>query len=185
MENYEGHRGRTPFSVQFGGTEAAGMDHESGALSPTLASRAQRRRSILLGKEDGQHAIGLRRIDRIGRVELVVAVVQVDLPEDRSAVMIEAAEVMLAVRIVVRVERLEGTHALGNRGLHVARQSMDAARHDDLAAGERSPERVVEFRNGHRSEMVRADKVDPSRSAAPERSPGGAADQARGQGLVP
>jgi hypothetical protein len=140
-------------------------------LSPTLPSRAQRRPSILLGKEDGQDAIGLRRIGRIGRVELVVAIGQVDLPEDGSAVMIETAEVVLAVRIVVRVERLEGTDAFGNRGLHVRRQSMDAARNDDLSAGERSPERVVEFRNGHRSEMVRADKVDLSRSAPPERSP--------------
>src|SRR5882672_2258807 len=91
-------------------------------LSPTLASRAQRRRSILLGEEDCQDTIGLRRIIRIGRVELVVEIVQVDLPEDLLAAMIEAAEVVLAVRIVVRIELVEGTHARSDRGPHVRRQ---------------------------------------------------------------
>jgi hypothetical protein len=78
-----------------------------------------------------------------GRAPFELHVVAVDLPEDRLAGVLEAAEVVLAMRIVSLFKFLEGTHALGNRGLRIQRQRTDAARNEDLPADERSPECVV------------------------------------------
>jgi hypothetical protein len=164
---------------------AASLETPENLLSPTLACWAKSRRLVFLRKQDCEDALCHGRISRIGRAPFELRVVAVDLPEDRLAGVLEAAEVVLAIGIISRFEFLEGTHALGNRGLRIVRQSADARRNEDLLASERSPECVVLFRNGHKSEMVKADKVDLSRSAAPERSPVAAGDQARGQGLVP
>jgi hypothetical protein len=164
---------------------AASFGTDEHFLSPTLASWAKSRRLVFLREQDRENAPRHGRISRIGRAPFELRVVAVDLPEDRLAGVLEAAEVVLAIGIISLFEFLEGTHALGNRGLRILRQSTDAARNEDLPADERSPEGVVLFRNGHKSEMVKADKVDLSRSAAPERSPVAAGDQARGQGLVP
>lgn len=64
------------------------------------------------GEHDCQDAIGLRRLgpDRASRTR--TGVVQVDLPEGLLSAMNEAAEIVRAVRIVVRIEFLECTHAL-------------------------------------------------------------------------
>ena len=59
-------------------------------------------------------------------------------------------------------------------------------RDDNLPAGERSSEGVVQFCDGHRAEVVRAGKFDLPEATAPRNArPFGAADQARGQGLAP
>lgn len=157
----------------------AASRNEEQFLSPTLASWAKSRRSVFLRKQDREDASGHVRISRIGRAAFELRVVAVDLPEDRLAGALEAAEVVFAMRITLLVELLEGTNALGNRGLRILRQSADAARNEDLPASERSPEGVVLCRNGHKSEIVRADKVDLSRSTAPERSPSGGRPSAR------
>src|SRR6266481_4256261 len=104
-----------------GGTAFAEFVRPRGdwTLSPTPASRAQMQRSILLGEHDRQDARRRLRISRIGRTVVDVTIVVVDLPVDLLAAIDEAAEIVLAVRIVVRMEVLEGPHARSDRGLHV------------------------------------------------------------------
>ena len=72
------------------------------------------------------------RIRRIGLVPIIAAPVQVDMPQDCSAAMIEPAEVVVAERIVVSIELFEGTQLFDDRGLHVPWQCPDAGRQDDL-----------------------------------------------------
>src|SRR5205085_1998062 len=57
---------------------------------------------------------------------------------------LEAAEVVLAVWIVVRREVGEGRHAADHDRLDVRGQGIDAGGKENLAAGHRPPERVVE-----------------------------------------
>src|SRR5258706_15143255 len=125
-----------------GGTAFAEFVRPRGdwTLSPTRASRAQMQRSILLGEEDRQDARRRLRISRIGRTEVDVTIVVVNLPVDLLAAMIEAAEIVLAVRIVVRIELLEGPYVRENLVLHVHRQCPDAGRQEELPAGEQSPQ---------------------------------------------
>jgi hypothetical protein len=71
-----------------------------GPLSPTLASWAKSGRSVFLRKQDREDASRHSRISRIERAPFELRVVAVDLPEDRLAGVLEAAEVVLAVGII-------------------------------------------------------------------------------------
>src|ERR1700675_941313 len=119
-------------------------------FSPTLASWAKSWRSVFLRKQDREDA---SRHSRIKRAPFELHVVAVDLPEDCLSGVLEAAEVVLAMGIVSLFKFLEGTHALGNRGLRIERQNTDTARKEDLPTDEGSPECVILFRNGHKSEI--------------------------------
>src|SRR6516162_4262944 len=61
-----------------------------------------RRRSVLLRKHDRKDTRRHRLVRWIGRVGLKLAIVAINLPEDRLAGVLEAAEVVLAIRIVIR-----------------------------------------------------------------------------------
>jgi hypothetical protein len=68
---------------------------------------AGKRRSILLSEHDGEDAKRLLGIGRIFRPEFSREIEVIDLPEEFLALELERAEVVLAVRIVVRVEVVE------------------------------------------------------------------------------
>src|SRR5665213_66838 len=63
---------------------------------------------VFARQQDCQDACGDRRVCRIGRSAFEEAVVVVDLPEDIGAFDGEGAEIVLAMRIVVGREILEG-----------------------------------------------------------------------------
>src|ERR1035437_7868923 len=86
--NERGHRGRAAHCLGGGSTPQ----------NPTPdAGSGFGRRSIFLGEKDREHAGRLLRIGRIGRAPFKLAIVAVDLPEDILAVMVEGAEIVLAV----------------------------------------------------------------------------------------
>jgi hypothetical protein len=69
--------------------------------------------SVLVCKHDRQHSID----DGFSIFALDSWLfIQIDLPEDRFARVLKAAEIVLPVRIVVRREIGEGTHALQDVG---------------------------------------------------------------------
>ena len=58
---------------------------------------------------------------------------------------LEAAEVVLAVRVVVLRERFEGGDLLERGSFYHVRKLAYGCRHEDLAAGEALPEGVIEL----------------------------------------
>ena len=64
--------------------------------------------SVFVGAHDRQDARGDGGISGIGRAELGGAVVVIDLPEVADAALVDRAEVVLAVGIVVVGEGVEG-----------------------------------------------------------------------------
>ena len=76
---------------------------------------------LVFGREhDRQHAQGLRRVARVFAPHVPASaeagpVVIVDLPENLVSAMLERAEVVLAVRVVVRREAVECLHFFTNR----------------------------------------------------------------------
>ena len=69
-------------------------------------------RSVFVGAHDRQHARGDGGIGGIGRADLGRAVVVVQLPEAANAALVDRAEVVLAVGIVVVGEGVEGANLL-------------------------------------------------------------------------
>ena len=61
------------------------------------------------------------------------------------AVVLEGAEIVLAIRVVRRSEVVVGTNALQDRRLVFDRQGSDTARHEHLAVGEEHAGLVVEL----------------------------------------
>jgi hypothetical protein len=72
-------------------------------------------------------------------------VVVLNLPKELPAAQLEAAEVVLAVRVVLCGKVGERRGLLERLRLHHVGKRIDARRHRDLAAGEASAEGVVEF----------------------------------------
>src|ERR1700730_1990721 len=91
-------------------------------------------RSILFRQEDREDTRRHRRVGRIGRPIVEIVVVAIDFPEDRCAGIIEAAEIVLAVWVVVGREGIEGVHALHNLGLLLRREGRDAGSDEDATA---------------------------------------------------
>jgi hypothetical protein len=69
-------------------------------------------RSIFLGQHDGHNPRRDAGIGWVGRAHLGLAVVVVDLPEAADAAFVDGAEVVLAMRIVVLGEGVEGADLL-------------------------------------------------------------------------
>jgi hypothetical protein len=88
---------------------------------------------VLLSQEDGEDALGLRRVGRVRRAVPKLVVVVIDFPEHGLAVELEAPEVVLAVGVVLARERIEGADS-GKRPVdEVVTVRGDAARHHELA----------------------------------------------------
>ena len=68
---------------------------------------------------------------RASRIE--IAVVQTDLPEHLLARVVEAAEIVLVVRVIVRRKGVERLYALQDRALLFLRQLVNAPREVDVA----------------------------------------------------
>src|SRR5579872_5730318 len=79
--------------------------------------------------------------------------IQVDLPEDTMAGMLERAEVMLAVRVVVWREFVERPYTLQHRNSHVVRQCRNTRGHIDPSTSERPSESIIQL----------ADEIDAHR----------------------
>jgi hypothetical protein len=77
--------------------------------------------SVLYGKREGEDPHGLFRIGRVLGAEFALLVV-VDLPKKPATNQIEAAEVVLIMRIVVRVEIREARHLKKCLGRRTVRQ---------------------------------------------------------------
>ena len=76
---------------------------------------------------------------RIFRAELGLEIVVVDLPEQLLAVELEAAEVVLAVRVVVRIEVIERDHLRECLRHELGTLAVDAARQIHAAAAREVP----------------------------------------------
>ena len=73
-------------------SKAAAEDLQTGGSVIRLV-----RLSVLFGQHDRDHALGDRRVSRIGGVVAEALVVVVDLEQDRVAVGVEAAKIVLLV----------------------------------------------------------------------------------------
>jgi DNA-binding response OmpR family regulator len=80
----------------------------------------------------------------------------VDHPKELAAVDLEAAEVVLALRVVIGRERVERPHSLEHLVSHLVGHSRDAGGRHHLAADERSPEGVVEIADALARRELRA-----------------------------
>ena len=63
--------------------------------------------SVLLRQHDREDTLGHVLVRGVGRAVVEITIVAIDLPEDRLAGILEAAEIVLAVGIVVRREGVE------------------------------------------------------------------------------
>lgn len=70
--------------------------------------------SIFARQHNGEHPVRYRWISCIGRMRLQLEVIVVDLEEDPLSVNGERAKVMLAVGIIIAVERFELAHSIQN-----------------------------------------------------------------------
>ena len=109
--------------------------------------------SVFVGAHDRQDARRDGGISGIGRAELGGAVVAVDFPKVADAALVDRAEVVFAVGIVVVSEDVEGAHLLQERATLIDRHGFDAGGDHDHAADEGAAEGVVEgadaFDGGH------------------------------------
>ena len=109
--------------------------------------------SVLVGAHDRQDARRDGGISGIGRAELGGAVVVLDFPEAADAALVDRAEVVLAVGIVVVGEGVEGANLRQQRATLLERHGFDAGGDHDDAADEGAAEGVVEgadaFGGGH------------------------------------
>ena len=119
-------------------------------------------RSVLAGEHDRENASGHARIGGIRRPVLQVAVAST-FQKDAMAVVLEGAEIVLAIRVIRRSEIVVGTNALQDCCLIFDRQGSDAARHKRRAVGEEHPGLVVELAyprklgiGNHKGELVKA-----------------------------
>ena len=78
-------------------------------LLKCTAGAAQGEGSVFLREHDGEDTLGYGLIRWVGRAAVEIAIVAIDLTEDRRVSVLEAAEVMLAPRIGVRGEIGERT----------------------------------------------------------------------------
>src|SRR4029077_20874767 len=85
-----------------------------------------------------------RRVGGFGGDHLGRAVVVLDLPEAADAALVDRAEVVLAVGIVVVGEGVEGANLLQQRATLLDRHGFDAGGGHDHAADEGAAEGVVE-----------------------------------------
>jgi len=74
-----------------------------------------------------------------------VSVVIIDLPEAADIALLDEAEVVLAVRVVVLVELVKRPDFREDQATTVSSQRFKACRDDNYAADEGSAKRVVEF----------------------------------------
>jgi len=109
---------------------------------PPRAAEWPARDFVLLGQHDRQDAPGERGVRRIGRPELKLAVVVVDLPEQTLPRDRERAEVVLAVGIVLYGEGVEGGHGDERCGHEVWAAVADALG-EHPALGGAIAERIV------------------------------------------
>lgn len=97
-------------------------------------SRLSRSGLVILRKHQRKDAGGLVRIARVFGAVGQLRVIVVDLPKELSAAKLEAAEIVLAVRVVVFIERIEGGDLIERGALHHVGKCVDASGHRDLAA---------------------------------------------------
>src|ERR1700730_4290780 len=91
--------------------------------------------SILLGQHDRDHAFGDRRISWIGGVVAEALVVVVDLEQDRVAIGIEAAKIVLLVGIVGVTKVVKHGDGLDDPGDGFGAEGGDAGGHHCKALG--------------------------------------------------
>jgi len=105
--------------------------------------------SVLRCEHERQHACRPVRVGGIVRPEFEARVVIIEFPEEHLARELEAAKVVLAVRVVVGVKSVECRDLAHRHCLNIAREGADAlGEHRAAERGvERFSERVVEFAN--------------------------------------
>src|SRR5258708_1351126 len=99
--------------------------------------------SVLVSAHDGEHARRLFGVCGVFRPALQFEGVVVDLEKVGLARELEVSEIMLAMRIIVRIECGEALYAEDDLGFYVQRQFCDALRHDNLTTNERGPKIVI------------------------------------------
>jgi len=108
--------------------------------------------SVFVRQHDGQDPRDFPGIDWLSRTDERTGVVTVDLPKDALAGMFDAAEIMLAVRVVLLGEGVELANLFEDRGAIFAAQAKDAIRDGAFAVRRKAPpESVVtlaDFRGG-------------------------------------
>jgi hypothetical protein len=149
------HANRETAGVYFG------EQHDPDTAGSGVGSR---RRSVLLREKDSENARRHRLVRGIERTGLKLPIVIIDFPEDLLAVVLEAAEVVLAMRIVLWREGREVTNAPHNVDLILHRQGSDPGGDiDTTVAGSDCSQRIIEpadFRSGIHRIRVKANKGD-------------------------
>ena len=84
--------------------------------------------SVFVRQHDGQDARDFPGIDWLSRTDERTGVVTVDLPKDALAGMFDAAEIMLAVRVVLPGEGVERADLFEDRGTVFAAEAKNAVR---------------------------------------------------------
>ena len=104
--------------------------------------------SIFLRQHDRHDTRGHVLVGRVGRAVVEITIVAIDLPEDRLAGILEAAEIVLAMRVVVRCKGDEAMNAPHDLDLLLRRHGGNARGDVDApVSGEGSPERIVQLAN--------------------------------------
>jgi hypothetical protein len=99
---------------------------------------------VLVGKHDGQNPRRLLRVCRIIRAIRHAPVVVIYLPKELVTGKLEAAEVVLAIRIVIGREVGEGANSLEHLGGQDGRERANARGDEHSATFERFAEGIVE-----------------------------------------
>lgn len=98
---------------------------------------------ILVGTHDGEHAVGDGRIGGVVRCELIGEIVIVDFPEVSHAALLDRAEVVFAVRVVVGRETIEGLHLAEHGVLLLVGQGGNALGEQNPAAKYQAATEIV------------------------------------------
>jgi hypothetical protein len=100
--------------------------------------------SIFVGAHDGEHARRNVRVGGVFRAAFHVERVVVQLEEVGFSLDIEAAKIVLFVRVIVLREIAEGLNRQNHASLGIDRQGIDALRHDDPTADESALEGIIQ-----------------------------------------
>jgi hypothetical protein len=103
-----------------------GAAHGAGQIELASCQDDPPNRSIFIGQHDREHPRRHRGIGRIGRAHAHVPIVIIHLPKAAHAILVERAEVVFAMRVVILSERVEGPNMLQEATTPIDRHGFDA-----------------------------------------------------------
>ena len=99
---------------------------------------------VFLGQEDGQDAVSQLRITRVWRSSLRVLVVVIKFPIQPLTCKIEGSEIMFAVWVIVRRERIKTANPMNNFSLDRSRKIENPTGQHDLTSGKTFSRSIIQ-----------------------------------------